>query len=118
MKIMHIVQCAGGVDRYLAMLLPLLERYRFHQILVCSYDYKYEEYINKIDGVEQLDMKRSFNPLKIIKNIRKVRSLIKHYQPDIVYCHSSIAGGVGRIACYGLVVKIVYNPHGLAFNMQ
>lgn len=115
---MHIVQCPGGVDSYLSMLLPLLEQYKLYQILVCSYDYDYKKYINEVDKVEQLDMKQSFNLLKLIKNIRRIRSLVRYYRPDIVYCHSSIAGGIGRIACCGLHVKIVYNPHGWAFNMK
>ena len=66
MKVMHIVQCPGGVDRYLSMLLPLLEQYKLYQILVCSYDYDYKKYINEVDKVEQLDMKQSFNLLKLI----------------------------------------------------
>ena len=51
MKVMHIVQCPGGVDRYLSMLLPLLEQYKLYQILVCSYDYDYKKYINEVDKV-------------------------------------------------------------------
>lgn len=118
MRIMHIVQCAGGVDRYLSMLLPLLERAGLHQILICSYDYKKEDYQEKVDEVEQLDMKQSLAPWAILKSIRSIRKLIVKYEPDIVYCHSSFAGGLGRIACIGLNVKMVYNPHGWAFNMQ
>lgn len=118
MRIMHIVQCAGGVDRYLSMLLPLLERAGLHQILICSYDYKKEDYQEKVDEVEQLDMKQSLAPWAILKSIRSIRKLIVKYEPDIVYCHSSFAGGLGRIACFGLNIKMVYNPHGWAFNMQ
>lgn len=28
------------------------------------------------------------------------------------------AGGLGRIAVIGLLCKVVYNPHGWAFNMR
>lgn len=115
---MHIAQCAGGVDRYLSMLLPLLRQQKLHQTLVCSQDYKTEEYAGKVDEVEQLDMGQSLNPLTILGVVSKIRRLIKRYQPDIVYCHSSMAGGMGRLACIGLPVKIIYNPHGWAFNMQ
>ena len=77
---MHIVQCPGGVDRYLSMLLPLLEQYKLYQILVCSYDYDYKKYINEVDKVEQLDMKQSFNLLKLIKNIRRTNSPYIFYE--------------------------------------
>lgn len=118
MNIMHIAQCAGGVDRYLSMLLPLLRQQKLHQTLVCSQDYKTEEYVGKVDEVEQLDMGQSLNPFTIVRVVAKIRWLIKLYHPDIVYCHSSMAGGMGRLACLGLPVKIVYNPHGWAFNMK
>jgi hypothetical protein len=115
---MHIAQCAGGVERYLSMLLPLLHQQNLHQTLVCSQDYKIDEYKEKVDQVEQLNMGQSLNPLIVVGTVAKIRRLIKKYRPDIVYCHSSIAGGLGRIACIGLSTKIVYNPHGWAFNMK
>lgn len=118
MNIMHIAQCAGGVDRYLSMLLPLLRQQNIHQTFICSQDYNTEEYLDKVDKVIQLDMGQSLNPITIIKVVIKIRRILKIYQPDIVYCHSSMAGGMGRLACLGLPVKIVYNPHGWAFNMQ
>ena len=118
MNIMHIAQCAGGVDRYLSMLLPLLRQQNLTQILVCSQDYKADEYADKVDKVEQLNMRQSLNPLSIIKIVAKIRHLVKKYNPDIVYCHSSMAGGMGRLACLGLPVRVIYNPHGWAFNMK
>ena len=118
MKIIHIVQCAGGVDRYLSMLLPLLEKAGLQQILICSFDYKNEEYEGKVDEIKQLNIGQSLSPTSVLKNIFSIRKLIKKYKPDIVYCHSSIAGGLGRLACLGLPTKIVYNSHGWAFNIK
>ena len=118
MNIMHIAQCAGGVDRYLSMLLPLLRQQNLRQTFVGSHDYESEEYEDKVDKVEQLDMGQSLNPLVIMSVVAKIRRLVKEYRPDIVYCHSSMAGGMGRLACLGLPVKVVYNSHGWAFNMQ
>ena len=118
MKVIHIVQCAGGVDRYLSMLLPLLKDYKLQQMLICSFDYCKQEYLYKVDKIEQINLNQSLNPFKIIRTVFQLRKHIKAYNPDIVYCHSSIAGGLGRIACLGLPVKIIYNPHGWAFNMK
>lgn len=118
MNIIHIAQCAGGVDRYLSMLLPLLKKAGIYQILVCSFDYNKYEYEVKVDEIEQVNLRQSLNPFFIINSILSIRTIIKKHNPDIVYCHSSMAGGIGRIACLGLRVKVVYNPHGWAFNMQ
>ena len=117
-RIMHIAECAGGVDVYLSMLLPLLEKKGLYQYFVCSKLFDKAKYEKMVDGVEQIDMKQSFSPFSIIKNVRKVKKIIKSIKPDIIYCHSSFAGGIGRLAAKGSKIKIVYNPHGWAFNMN
>ena len=37
-KILHVAQAAGGVDRYIRMLLKYLDKEKFENILVCSQD--------------------------------------------------------------------------------
>lgn len=117
MKILHLAECAGGVERYLEMLLPRLKD-EYEQVFVCSCNFNACKYIREVDVVEQIDMKQSFSPIKIIVQVLKIRRLLKKHSPDIIYCHSSFAGGLGRIAAWGLKCKIVYNPHGWAFNMK
>ena len=116
-KILHVAQAAGGVDRYIQMLLKYLDNKKFENILVCSQDFKEEDYKNLADFFEQIEMNRAIgkNDLRAIKEIRK---LIKKYKPDIVYAHSSKAGAVARIADIGLKNYCIYNPHGWAFNMR
>lgn len=117
-SILHIAECAGGVERYLQMLMPRLEQRGFRQYFVCSLSYDKRKYQSVIDGVEQVDMKQTFFPLQVVKKILAIRKIIKCQHPDIVYCHSSFAGGLGRLAALGLPCKVVYNPHGWAFNMK
>lgn len=118
MIILHISECAGGVERYLQMLLPRLEAQGFQQAFICSKNYEAEKYCNLVDKVYQLDLKQSFNPSHIIKQVRDIRTIIHEVKPDVVYCHSSFAGGLGRLAAFGLGCEIVYNPHGWAFNIN
>lgn len=117
-KIMHIVQCAGGVDCYLRMLLAHMNRSSFEHILVCSFDYNKEDYEHIVDTFIQVDMCNTLSLEKDRYATIKVRGLIREYRPDAIYCHSSKAGGIGRIANIGLGTPIVYNPHGWAFNMN
>ena len=117
MKIMHIAECAGGVDRYLEMLLPQLQD-EYEQVFVCSFHFDKCKYEGLVNQVEQIEMRQTFSPLKIISQVKTIRKLIRKHHPDIVYCHSSFAGGLGRLACLGLRCKVVYNPHGWAFNMK
>lgn len=117
MKVLHIAECAGGVDRYLEMLLPRLSD-EFTQVFVCSYHFEVSKYYGMVDVVEQISMEQNFSPIKIFSQIKRIRQIIKMHAPDVIYCHSSFAGGLGRLASVGLHCKVVYNPHGWAFNMR
>lgn len=114
MKILHIAECAGGVERYLQMLLPRLEERGLWQFFICSKNYNKQSYENMVDGVDQMDLKQTFSPLQVWKKVSAIRRVIKQIKPDIIYCHSSFAGGLGRMAAIGLHCKVVYNPHGWA----
>lgn len=117
-RIMHIAQCAGGVDCYLRMLLRYMDHEAFEQVLVCSKDYHAADYEGIADKFIQVDMQKALSLSGDARAIRAVRRLIKELQPHIIYCHSSKAGGVGRIANIGLGVPVVYNAHGWAFNLK
>ena len=116
-RILHVAQAAGGVDRYIRMLLKYLDKDKFENILVCSQDFKKEDYEGLVDAFEQIEMNRAIG-VKDLKLIWKVRKLIKMYNPDIVYAHSSKAGAIARVADIALKNHCVYNPHGWAFNMR
>lgn len=116
-KILHVAQAAGGVDRYIRMLLKYLDKNKFENILVCSQDFRKEDYEGLADAFEQIEMERAIGK-NDLKAIGKVRKLIKKYNPDIVYAHSSKAGAIARVADIGLKNYCVYNPHGWAFNMR
>ena len=84
MKILHIVQCAGGVDRYLQMLLSYMDRKRFQHILICSGDYTRNDYQSLTYVFEQVDMLNALSPRADGKAVIAVRRLIKKYRPDVV----------------------------------
>lgn len=117
-RIMHVVQSPGGVERYLLMLLKNMNKFKYEQILVGSYSYHKENYDDLVDVFEQIDMMRNISIWKDAKAVISLRKLLNKYKPDIVYLHSSKAGAVGRIANFGLKNKLLYNPHGWAFNMN
>lgn len=116
-KILHVAQAAGGVDRYIRMLLKYLDKEKFENILVCSQDFREKDYKNLVDFFEQVKIDRAIGS-NDLKAIGEVRRLIKRYNPDIVYAHSSKAGAIARIADLGLKNHLIYNPHGWAFNMK
>lgn len=63
----------------------------------------------KCVGVKNLfSLKSDFNA------IRELREIEKNVRPDIIHLHSSVAGGLGRIAYKGEKNSVVYTPHGYA----
>ncbi len=56
--------------------------------------------------------------LKIDSTIKRLRKIAADIQPDIIHLHSSIAGGIGRLAFDGRKYKIVYTPHGYSFVLM
>ncbi len=58
------------------------------------------------------------NGKKIINNIKELRKIEKEIEPDIIHLHSSIAGGLGRIAFKGKKNKVIYTPHGYSFILM
>ena len=100
-KILHVAQAAGGVDRYIRMLLKYLDKEKFENILVCSQDFNREDYDGLVDSFEQIEMNRAIG-VSDLNSIKEVRRLIKKYNPDIVYAHSSKAGAIARVADIGL----------------
>lgn len=116
-RILHIVQCPGGVERYIQMLIKNMDNNRFEHVLVCSYDYYEENYNEILVSFKHVLMENSISFVNDLKAVIEVRKLIKNIRPNIIYCHSSKAGFIGRIANIGIHKKIIYNSHGWAFNM-
>lgn len=117
-RILHVVQSAGGVDRYLRVLFKYMDKDKFENILVCSNDFHQSDYTNLVTDFIHVDMKREISAKSDLHSILEVRKLIKKYKPDIVYAHSSKAGVIARVANIGTGYKCIYNPHGWAFNMN
>ena len=54
--------------------------------------------------------------LSDFRNILKIKKLIEQNNYDIVHCHSTKAGFVGRLAAYfSKHPNVVYSPHGFMF---
>lgn len=117
-RILHVAQAAGGVDRYLRSLLKYIDKDKFENILVCSQDYKESDYAGIVDSFEQVKMGREISLKDDLSATIEIRKMIKKYKPDIVYAHSSKAGVLGRFANIGFKNKCIYNPHGWSFNMD
>lgn len=77
----------------------------------------YKDFLNH--RVNLIEMKNvGVNGLINLKSdiaaIRELRQIEKDVQPDVIHLHSSVAGGLGRLAYNGKNNTVVYTPHGYA----
>ncbi|MFQ7000886.1 MAG: glycosyltransferase family 4 protein [Clostridium sp.] len=117
-RIMYIAQSPCGVEKYLQMFFKYIDKKKYESILIAPLEYSKEVYVQMVDNFEQVNMVRNIKFKEDLNAIVKIRKLIKKYNPDIIYLHSSKAGALGRIANIGLKKKVIYNPHGWSFNMK
>lgn len=62
------------------------------------------------------NMVREINLLKDFKCFFEIKKHLLAIKPDIVHCHSSKAGILGRLVSYHLKIKNVFTAHGWAFT--
>lgn len=65
----------------------------------------------QVEGWEGKSITNVGNDVKVIKELREIERKI---QPDVIHLHSSIAGGIGRLAFKGKKNTVLYTPHGYA----
>jgi glycosyltransferase involved in cell wall biosynthesis len=118
-KILYILEAtSGGTQKHVIDIAKKIDKSEFQIDIIYSLNrnksFKEEaSYLfNKMYG---LPIKRGAS-LSDITNILRIRKIINQNKYDIVHCHSTKAGFVGRIAAFLSHHKnIVYSPHGFMF---
>lgn len=119
-KIVYICESlGGGVRKHLIDILQHLDKNK--------YEIHFIHGTNRMDNVFKSEMKRmpiikfyevsemdrEINIKNDLVSLKKVIKILKSIKPDIVHCHSSKAGVIGRIAAKTVKVKnVYYTPHG------
>ena len=62
------------------------------------------------------DLVRPISPMHDMKAVKQIKNILQQEQPDIVHCHSSKAGIIGRIAAHWCQIPTVFTAHGWAFT--
>lgn len=118
-RVLHIalVCGGGGVEIYTKMLIEHTYK-SYDTALICTSKYNKKLLPENACTTYDVDVPREISVLKDLKAVLKIRRIIKKEKPNVVYCHSSMAGAIGRIAAIGLGCKVIYNPHGWSFDMD
>jgi len=125
MVVVHVVEAfGGGVYSYLKDLCTFSSKLTDIKTVIIYSSKRKEIDVNKVDIISNaniellnIDMERSIDPIKDAKSIFKLRAALKLIKPDIVHLHSSKAGILGRVACFGIINsnQVFYSPHGYSF---
>lgn len=61
------------------------------------------------------EMGRAISPSRDLKALLALRKGIRKFAPDLVSAHASKAGVLGRLACAGMRLPVIYTPHCWSF---
>lgn len=125
-KILYICESiGGGVRKHLVDVLHNLNESKYEIVVVHSQirtDELFREEIEPLQrkGIEFISLPQLVREISLFNDLKSIAALvqiIRERKPDVVHCHSSKAGGVGRIASYICRTrKIIYTPHAYMFQ--
>lgn len=120
MRIIYVITLPdlGGAQTHLLEVACAMQKSGHDvQIVAGKYGWLTEQLAIKGIEISVIDeLVREISLKKDWVTVYKIRNIIKKWQPDIVHCHSSKAGIVGRIAASIEGVPSIFTAHGWAFT--
>lgn len=123
-KLLLIIEAmSGGAGRHVQDLISHLSQEKFDIFVIYSNHRTNPEFLEKIVTMNEQAtfiscdfLVREIKPKYDLLAYQFIAKKIKEIKPDIVHCHSSKAGVVGRLAAKRRgVKKIFYTPHAYSF---
>lgn len=123
-RVLLVQEAMGGCGRHVADLVLGLDPERYDITLVYGTSRIDDYYRSKLPDMARHarlvpcpDLVRAISPAHELRAYRTVSRLIREIRPDIVHCHSSKAGVIGRLAAKRHGVKhVFYTPHAYSFQ--
>jgi glycosyltransferase involved in cell wall biosynthesis len=126
-RVLHVLEATGyGALRYVRDFISALPNGSFELALAYStvradpgFGSTIEETRAKGWQLFPVKMFPAVSPVQDLRSVRHLRQVLRTYRPQIVHCHSSKAGALGRIAALGFSPRprIVYTPNALAARL-
>ena len=119
MKILYLVTKseAGGAQTHIYQLSKYFIE-KGNKVAIMSYPGGWLEEEAKKLGVKFYPNKYFSNipdPIRIFKAMKEIRKVVKDFKPDLVGCHSTAAGFLGRMAVRNKI-PTTFTAHGWAFT--
>ncbi len=115
LRIMHLSRAAETLRSF--MIPTMQEQIRLgHEVCICTDESVHTEPLRQA-GFEVFvhGMKRSLNPFGALQAVLRIRRFLIERKIEVVICHNSLAGQVGRLGAWlAGTPNVVYFAHGLA----
>ena len=123
-RVLLVLESQGGSRRHVVDLIDGLDPARFELALVYGTSRMDEQFVADLPRLRRRalmipcdDLVRPVSPRHELAALRQVRRAIRRFQPDVVHCHSSKAGIIGRLAArLEHVPAVFYTPHAYSFQ--
>ncbi|WP_346353542.1 glycosyltransferase family 4 protein [Azotosporobacter soli] len=118
-RILYVITMSiiGGAQVHLLQLIDELAEYIEPHVVVGETGWLYDELIKRNISVYCIEsLVREISLLDDVRATAGIAKIINRIKPDIVHCHSSKAGIVGRIAAKWCGVPVLFTAHGWAFT--
>jgi glycosyltransferase involved in cell wall biosynthesis len=115
LRIMHLSRAAETLRSF--MIPTMQEQIRLgHEVCICTDESVHTEPLRQAGfDVFVHGMKRSLNPLGALQAVLRIRRFLIERRIEVVICHNSLAGQVGRLGAWlAGTPNVVYFAHGLA----
>lgn len=118
-RILYIITSPklGGAQVHLLSLILHLPSYIQAQVIVGEAGWLSDELIKHNIQIYYVDsLVRQISPLKDTRAVFELNRVINKVQPDLIHCHSSKAGFLGRLSARICGVPVIFTAHGWAFT--
>ena len=123
-RVLHILEATlGGTMRYLENLLSASADANIDTGFVYAMERADHQLAHMLRQAAQsgwqlfpIDMCREIAPQRDAASCWQLAKAIRQFRPDILHCHSSKAGALGRVASFACSPRpqVLYSPHALA----
>lgn len=117
-KIAHILHAVGGVDVSLRFILENINTDRFENIVVHGKNDTKDIYIDRNSNPlneYKVSIFRNISLFRDIKALISVYKIVKKERPNLIHCHSTKGGIIGRIVGYLLNINVLHTPQAFSF---
>lgn len=117
-KIIHILHSVGGVDVSLRFILENIDSSKFENIVIHGIEDTKKSYLNNNNhSIKEyrLSIIRNISLIKDFHAFIKAYQIIKKENPNLIHCHSTKGGIIGRIIGYLLKINVLHTPQAFSY---